>query len=362
MLPTCNVRCAVHENDGTPVAGALITARLDRFEIHDGYVVPELVEATTDAAGLATLALWPNALGATASTYQIRIIAPNGMALRTTATVPAVPDIDLHLIAELPAYEGKPEGQLIIDAAIAAAAPAIDAQLASEIAAAASLAHSQNAALIQIEVQGLRDETDALRSAAADSAAQADNYRVAAGLALAEVATMTATATAAATAAEQSEIAAAGHESASATLATTAASAATAATEALDDALALYGSIAAVQAAETLAADSAAAAAADRTQTGIDRIATGEDRTVTTAARAQTSLDAATTIAKALEATNAATAATEQAGISTTRAGEAAQAVFDAQATVTATQSALAQLATNLITTQTVVASHHAFI
>lgn len=134
MLPTCRVHCAVHDNDGSPIQGATITARLNRFEVFEGYVVPDLEAAVTDEAGVAVLALWPNALGATASTYDVRILAPNGKILRLVATVPNVADVNLHQIANLPAYDGKSDGQLIIDAAVAAVAPAVAAQFAAEAA------------------------------------------------------------------------------------------------------------------------------------------------------------------------------------------------------------------------------------
>ena len=92
MLPTCRVHCAVFDNDGSPISGAVVTARLDRFEVYQGYVVPDIETATTDATGACVLALWPNALGATASSYAVKIVAPNGRTQRLTVTVPNVAD------------------------------------------------------------------------------------------------------------------------------------------------------------------------------------------------------------------------------------------------------------------------------
>lgn len=136
MLPTCRVHCAIFDNDGTPIAGAVVTARLDRFEVvPDGYVVPDIETATTDAAGACVLPLWPNALGNTASFYNIKIQAPNGKSLRLTAVVPNVPDIDLQQIAALPPYEGKPDGQIILDQAIAASLETFAARDRAESAA-----------------------------------------------------------------------------------------------------------------------------------------------------------------------------------------------------------------------------------
>jgi hypothetical protein len=134
MLPTCRVHCAIFDNDGTPIQGATVTAALNRFEVYQGYVVPDVETAITDAAGACVLSLWPNELGATASSYAVKIVAPNGRTQRLTVTVPNVADANLHEIANLPPYEGKSDGQLIIDAAVAAAAPAVAAQLAAEAA------------------------------------------------------------------------------------------------------------------------------------------------------------------------------------------------------------------------------------
>lgn len=135
MLPTCRVHCAVFENDGSPVAGAVVTAKLDRFEVYQGYVVPDIETATTDAAGACVLALWPNALGATASSYAVKIVAPNGRTQRLAVTVPDVADANLHEIAGLPAYEGKLDGQIILDQAIAASLETFAARDRAELAA-----------------------------------------------------------------------------------------------------------------------------------------------------------------------------------------------------------------------------------
>ncbi len=61
MLPTCRVHCAIFDNYGAPIEGAAVTAALNRFEVYQGYVVPDLETATTDADGTCTLALWPSA-------------------------------------------------------------------------------------------------------------------------------------------------------------------------------------------------------------------------------------------------------------------------------------------------------------
>lgn len=46
MLPTCRVHCAIFDNDGAPIEGAAVTAALNRFEVYQGYVVPDIETAT----------------------------------------------------------------------------------------------------------------------------------------------------------------------------------------------------------------------------------------------------------------------------------------------------------------------------
>lgn len=190
MLPTCRIHCAVFDNDGSPIAGAVVTAKLDRFEVYQGYVVPDIETATTDETGTCVLALWPNALGATASSYAVKIVAPNGRTQRLTVTVPNVADANLHEIAVLPPYEGKPDGQLAIEAAwladqhrIAAESAATTATAAAQTAttkageasdsAAAALAAQGAAQTAATAAQGAQSATETARTQAQTSAAAA---------------------------------------------------------------------------------------------------------------------------------------------------------------------------------------------
>ena len=125
MLPTCAVSCTVHDQSGNPEVGAIVTAKLSSYEVYSGYVVPETVTGTTNAQGVAVLNLWSNQLGATESVYDITIKPQSGRSLRTTAIVPNQETAQLHLIAELPPYPGKTDGQLILDEAVAAGAVAV---------------------------------------------------------------------------------------------------------------------------------------------------------------------------------------------------------------------------------------------
>lgn len=125
-LPTVNVRCLVHDQSGAPVSGARVTAQLTALEVNAGYVTPAVTRAFTDNNGVATLPLWPNELGATATRYQFKIYNPVSKQLVALyATVPNS-DCDLHVIADLPPYAGKSESQVALDAALAAAAVSIE--------------------------------------------------------------------------------------------------------------------------------------------------------------------------------------------------------------------------------------------
>ena len=90
MIPVVNVTFTAFDQSGAPVSGGRVTARLDRTETHNGFVVPEEVTATTDASGVAVLPLWPNALGVDGSLYRVRAWNPDTgrKFLDTTISVP----------------------------------------------------------------------------------------------------------------------------------------------------------------------------------------------------------------------------------------------------------------------------------
>ena len=372
MLPTCRVHCAVFDNDGSPISGAVVTARLDRFEVYQGYVVPDIETATTDATGACVLALWPNALGATASSYAVKIVAPNGRTQRLTATVPDVADANLHEIAGLPPYEGKPDGQLIIDAAVAAVAPAVAAAEAAEAARDSASGHRLNAHLAQEVAQSAKDAAESAQDAAllaqagAETAqAASEDARDAAQGSATSAATSAATANARATAAEDAATTAVGAaqtattkageatDGAAAALgaqgaAQTAAAAAQGAQSAAETARTQAQSAAttAAQAALTAnghadaAAEDSAATAADRIQTGADRAQTGLDRAATAADRIATGADALTATQKAALATEQADIAAQKAIDAGTAAGLADQHRIAAESAATAATGA----------------------
>ncbi|GAI56158.1 unnamed protein product, partial [marine sediment metagenome] len=110
-IPTCAVSVKLYDQNALAVAGATITAQLDRYEVHEGFVVPQMVEATTDAFGECTLDLWPNALGSQASSYKIKVQPTDAKGYSTVAVVPDAPTADLSLIAALPPVDSRPDFQ-----------------------------------------------------------------------------------------------------------------------------------------------------------------------------------------------------------------------------------------------------------
>jgi hypothetical protein len=138
MLTKVNVTVLCADQQGNPVAAAKIVVKLDRTDVDtaSGYVFPEQIVATADTDGTAVLALWPNELGATSSSYKVEITNPDtGKIEHLTATIPNA-DCYLHQVANLPSYPGKSDGQLAVDAATSAIAPALAAKADAEAAAA----------------------------------------------------------------------------------------------------------------------------------------------------------------------------------------------------------------------------------
>ncbi len=142
MPAICAVSCQINDQKGQPLAGAAVFATLNSFEVDEGYVAPKTVEVKTDDLGRAVLNLWPNQSGALASFYKIKIVAPTGQTLRTTAVVPDAPTAQLHLISELPPFEGKTQSRVllesVVNAGVAVEAKAQTAKTALEVTIAAS--------------------------------------------------------------------------------------------------------------------------------------------------------------------------------------------------------------------------------
>lgn len=137
MPNTINVTIRAIDQNGQPLAHAPISARLTNLEVTQnlGYVVQESNAVIADANGVAVMALWPNALGSTESSYKFTIRNPNNWQIETIIATLPNNDCELHNVADLPAYPGKTDGQLAIEEAIAAVAPALAAKTAAEAAA-----------------------------------------------------------------------------------------------------------------------------------------------------------------------------------------------------------------------------------
>lgn len=125
-LPTVAVAFIAHDQNGNPVAGARVQAKLDQTEIYQGFVVPEVVEATADATGAVTLDLWPNELGVAGSAYQVRAWNPDtGKKFLDARAV--VPNANCNLYQIL-VQEPYPPIDASEQALIAAQAAALSAQ------------------------------------------------------------------------------------------------------------------------------------------------------------------------------------------------------------------------------------------
>lgn len=164
-LPVCAVQCYVYTQDGEPDPGAIVTAKLNRYEVYNGHIVPESMSATADENGLAVLELWPNELGSTGSAYEVKIAPTNGnRTVKVNAVVPLAAEASLADISVLPPYEGKPDGQAAVEYANAAAASALlatsKAAEASDSAEAAALDAAQNS----IDIDAMRGESRTFRS------------------------------------------------------------------------------------------------------------------------------------------------------------------------------------------------------
>lgn len=153
-LPTQPVTCRFYDQSGNPAAGARVVFRLTVSEIYDGFVAPELVEATADAAGQCVVQLFPNALGSQASQYEVRAWNEDDGAkiLDAFCSVPDTPCL-LHEIVNLEPY------------------PAVDQALQALISAQAALSSvTAQRVLAEAAASTAQVDADAAQSAAASAA------------------------------------------------------------------------------------------------------------------------------------------------------------------------------------------------
>jgi hypothetical protein len=152
-----NVR--LYGQDGLPKESARVTAKLKAFDLYSGYVIPQETTGITDADGLCVLPLWPNELGATESSYTVKIVGTNGKTITLTTVVPNLTEAELHNISVLPPFPGKVDGQVPLEAAVEAGNIATQAQI---VASAASVS--------ALEAQALSEAAQATTIAARDAA------------------------------------------------------------------------------------------------------------------------------------------------------------------------------------------------
>lgn len=103
-MTTVNVTTHVEDSDGTPIEGATVVFRLKEAVISSGvgHILPTTITDTTNVSGNAVTAVWPNALGATSSHYEVTV---RGLNLRNITSVTAtIPNTNCNLwdVADLP--------------------------------------------------------------------------------------------------------------------------------------------------------------------------------------------------------------------------------------------------------------------
>ncbi|MFK4765114.1 hypothetical protein ACI3L3_10110 [Desulfobaculum sp. SPO524] len=171
--PTVAVTIRASTDDGQPMAGARVIARLTAVERYQGFVVPKLIEGVTDAAGVCVLDLFPNELGSSGSEWSIRIL-PTGGATSVVAVTCAIPNTncELHDVAGLPPYARQGAAEAFTTEILAArdeAHSARDAAQSAEAGAQDALAAAEtardSAATAQGETEAVRDAVAAMQSA-----------------------------------------------------------------------------------------------------------------------------------------------------------------------------------------------------
>ena len=276
-IPTVNVTAVVHGQDGDPIEGAVVTAKLDREDRYNGLVVRKTARGKTNANGELILELFPNALGVAGSSYQVTVQTKEG-SVRYEAVVPNQ-DCSLSSIVGLSPTPALSAAEVILREANAA-------RVASEGHAAAAEAKAGEASASAMTAAGSASTATTKASESANSAAAALGSQNAAATSASQAATSATSAS---------------------TSATSAANAATAATTKASEA---SNSATAAANSATAAANSATAAANSATSAG------------TSASTAATAATTATT--KAGEAGTSATTASAAATTATTKAAEAA--------------------------------------
>lgn len=136
-LKTRPVIGTVYTPDGLPTAGAKIYAKLSRYELDDGMVVPSVVRAVTDVNGEYSLELWPNERGSASSNYRVTVNALAHPYVDFSIVVPdgTGPLVIESLIDRLPYPPVDVAEQAVRDAQAAASSAVANAGIATGKAA-----------------------------------------------------------------------------------------------------------------------------------------------------------------------------------------------------------------------------------
>ncbi|MCT4627939.1 hypothetical protein [Halodesulfovibrio sp.] len=171
-IPTVAVTALIYDQDGQPVEGAEIEARLESLERYKGLVVPNMLEVVTDAEGVAVMNLFPNELGTEGSEYRFRVIHPDG---RTDTLYGVVPNLDceLHKILEIDRYELRSAGETLSKLMLDRMQTALEARNAAQASQEASKASEVLCLDAKAKCVAARDATFAVRDEATLAAQEA---------------------------------------------------------------------------------------------------------------------------------------------------------------------------------------------
>ena len=157
-LPLVNVTVRLVDQDGDPVIGAKVSAKLTTVERYQGYVIPQEYLGQTDDQGTCIVRLFPNELGTEGSEYRFKIsysttpvsggkslqschiggtgcYSSGGKTLTVYATIPNA-DCNLEDVCDLDPYPVRGSGQIITEQVLAASQQARTAAEEAEEAAA----------------------------------------------------------------------------------------------------------------------------------------------------------------------------------------------------------------------------------
>ena len=113
--PTVPVTIKLSSQDGIPYPNTVVTAKLDRNDVYQGFVISDEVSGTTDDLGMVVLHLFPNnpetGLGTTGSIYTFKAFPVGGKAWKVTAQIPNVTACNLEDVIHLDVVDGLSEAE-----------------------------------------------------------------------------------------------------------------------------------------------------------------------------------------------------------------------------------------------------------